>query len=137
MKSASVSGAVRDVKDMHPFRLEWPSGTGMMSDAPESSAGSPTSKVQSDGHRGGRVMTLGEQLQAIRDKSRERIPAESRLVMERAVDDLRRSGALEHVVKVGQHAPHFTLPTAGGRPVALAELLGRGPVVLSFFRGRW
>jgi hypothetical protein len=82
-------------------------------------------------------MTLSEQLQAIRDKSRERIPAESRLIMERAVDDLRRSGALEHVVKIGQRAPDFTLPTAGGRPVALPELLRRGPVVLSFFRGRW
>ena len=82
-------------------------------------------------------MTLSEQLQAIKEKSRERIPAESRAVMERAVDDLRRSGAVDRVVKVGEHAPDFTLPNATGRLVALAELFGRGPVVLSFFRGRW
>jgi len=82
-------------------------------------------------------MTLSEQFQAIKEKSRERIPAESRAIMERAVDDLRRSGFLDHVVKVGERAPHFTLPTAGGPSVALAELLRRGPVVLSFFRGRW
>jgi hypothetical protein len=82
-------------------------------------------------------MTLSEQLQAVQEKSRARIPAETRVIMERAVDDLRRSGALDRVVKVGERAPHFTLPTAGGRPVDLAELVGRGPVVLSFFRGRW
>jgi hypothetical protein len=82
-------------------------------------------------------MTLGEQLHAIKEKSRERIPPESRASMERAVDDLRRSGALDRVVKVGERAPHFALPNATGRSVDLADLLGRGPVVLSFFRGRW
>jgi hypothetical protein len=82
-------------------------------------------------------MTLSDQLQAIREKSRARIPAESRTIMERAVDELRRSGALDRVVKVGERAPRFTLPTASGRSVDLPELLGRGPVVLSFFRGRW
>ena len=82
-------------------------------------------------------MTLSEQLQTIKEKSRERIPAESRAIMERAVDDLRRSGAVDRAVKVGERAPHFTLPNAAGRSVDLAELLKRGPVVLSFFRGRW
>ena len=82
-------------------------------------------------------MTLSEQLQAIKEKSRERIPPESRAIMERAVDELRQSGALDRVVKVGERAPHFTLPAASGRAVDLTELLGRGPVVLSFFRGRW
>jgi AhpC/TSA family len=81
-------------------------------------------------------MTLNEQLQAIREKSRERIPAASRAIMERAVDDLRRSGAVDRVVKVGERAPDFKLPNAAGRPVDLAHLRGHGPVVLSFFRGR-
>ncbi len=34
-------------------------------------------------------MTLNEQLQALKEKSRERIAAESSAIMERAVDDLR------------------------------------------------
>lgn len=38
---------------------------------------------------------------------------------------------------VGQRAPDFTLPDALGRPVALADLLAQGPVVLSFYRGEW
>ena len=51
--------------------------------------------------------------------------------------DLRDSGILDRVVKVGQPAPDFTLPNRDGKPVALTALLARGPVVLSFFRGRW
>jgi hypothetical protein len=82
-------------------------------------------------------MTLKEQLQAIKEKSQERLPAESRAIMEGAVDDLRRSGAVDHVVQVGGRAPDFTLANASGRPVDLTGLLRRGPVVLSFFRGRW
>ncbi len=82
-------------------------------------------------------MTLNEQLRAIKEKSRARIPAEARAVMEAAVDDLRRAGAVERVVKVGEQAPDFTLPNAAGRSVNLAELRQRGPVVVSFFRGRW
>ncbi len=82
-------------------------------------------------------MTLGEQLQAIREKSRERIPPEARAIMERATDHLRRAGAVDRVVKVGERAPDFTLPNAAGRRIGLADLVRRGPVVLSFFRGRW
>lgn len=82
-------------------------------------------------------MTLNEQLQAIKDGSRTRIPAERRQIMERAVEDLRQSGAVDRVVKVGERAPDFTLPSAAGREVTLSDLLARGPVVLSFFRGRW
>lgn len=82
-------------------------------------------------------MTLNEQLQAMKAKSRERISAAAREIMERAVEDQRKSGALDRVVKVGQHAPNFTLPNASGKTVSLTDLLARGPVVLSFFRGRW
>jgi peroxiredoxin len=36
-----------------------------------------------------------------------------------------------------QAAPDFTLPDERGRPVHLADLLGRGPVLLLFYRGDW
>ena len=82
-------------------------------------------------------MTLKEQLDDLREKARGRIPAEARAVMERAVEDLRRSAAADHALKVGDKIPDFTLPTDDGRMVSLREELTRGPVVLSFFRGRW
>ena len=82
-------------------------------------------------------MALQERLDAIREASKARIPAEARAVMERSVDDLRRSGIMDRIAKVGQKAPDFTLPDATGQPVRLADLVARGPVVLSFYRGRW
>ncbi len=36
-------------------------------------------------------------------------------------------------LEVGQKAPDFTLPAADGRQVRLADLLGKGPVVLYTF----
>ncbi len=36
-------------------------------------------------------------------------------------------------LKVGDKAPPFTLPDTDGKPVALATLLDRGPVILAFF----
>lgn len=37
------------------------------------------------------------------------------------------------MLKVGDIAPDFTLPDQDGRPVHLAELLGKGPVLLYFY----
>jgi len=82
-------------------------------------------------------MTLRERLDAMREASKARIPAEARVVMERNIDELRTSGIMERVARVGQRAPDFTLPNASGQSVRLADLLARGPVVLSFYRGRW
>jgi len=82
-------------------------------------------------------MTLQERLDAMREASKARIPAEARAVMQRSIDDLRASGIMERVARVGQPAPDFTLLNARGQPVRLADLAARGPVVLSFYRGRW
>jgi hypothetical protein len=82
-------------------------------------------------------MTLQEKLDALREASRTRVPPEARAVMQRSIEDLRASGIMNRIVKVCQKAPDFTLPNAAGRPVGLAELRARGPVVLSFYRGRW
>lgn len=50
---------------------------------------------------------------------------------------LRASGIMNRVVRVGQTAPDFALPNVDGRSVSLAQPRARGPVVLSFYRGRW
>jgi thiol-disulfide isomerase/thioredoxin len=38
---------------------------------------------------------------------------------------------------VGETAPAFKGQDAAGRPVELAHLLKKGPVVLYFYRGQW
>ena len=82
-------------------------------------------------------MSLAEKLDAIRAASKTRIPPAAAAVMQRAIEDARASGILDRVIKTGQPAPDFTLPNTEGRPVSLGALLAKGPVVLSFFRGRW
>jgi hypothetical protein len=82
-------------------------------------------------------MSLQEQLDGLRAKSQARIPPEVQIVMHRSIEELRASGILSRVPKVGDPAPDFTLPDAAGQPVSLAGLLAKGPVVVSFYRGRW
>jgi len=82
-------------------------------------------------------MSLEDKLAAIREMAKTRQPPEVRAVMLKATDDLRASGIMDRIAKVGSIAPDFTLPNAAGQPVSLAELRARGPVVVSFYRGRW
>lgn len=82
-------------------------------------------------------MALQEKLDAIREMAKSRIPAELMTVMERGTADLRNSGIMDRITRVGQPAPAFALPNGDGRSISLADLTARGPVVLSFYRGRW
>lgn len=82
-------------------------------------------------------MSLQEKLDALKAQSKTRLPPEAQVVFQRAIDDLRASGILDRVPRVGTRAHDFTLPDSTGRPASLSALLAQGPVVLSFFRGRW
>lgn len=64
-------------------------------------------------------------------------PANIHPVMERATAELIASGAASRALKVGDMAPLFTLKDADGVPQSSADLLARGPLVLSFYRGVW
>ncbi len=82
-------------------------------------------------------MSLAEQLDAMREASGKRIPADKRVVMGQATVDLRESGILHGVAKPGDRLPEFSLRNAHGVEVHSADLLGQGAVVLSVFRGTW
>jgi peroxiredoxin len=64
-------------------------------------------------------------------------PPEIHPVMERATAELIASGQAGRALKAGDRAPGFTLNDPDGRPVSSAELLSKGPLVLSFYRGVW
>jgi hypothetical protein len=82
-------------------------------------------------------MSLNEDLETRRAISRKHIPSDKLVVMDRAVENLVRSGITASCLKEGDTAPDFGLPNAAGKPVSLQELLTKGPVVLSFYRGGW
>jgi hypothetical protein len=82
-------------------------------------------------------MNLQQKLDIIRQGFEKEAPPEALAVMHRVTDDLRSAGAADRALKEGQRAPHFDLETSRGRRVSLRGLLGRGPVVITFFRGIW
>jgi len=57
--------------------------------------------------------------------------------MHRATAELLASGAAERALKAGDRAPKFTLKDTGRRKVSSRELLARGPLVVTFYRGVW
>jgi peroxiredoxin len=85
----------------------------------------------------GTNMTLRDELRAMYESGRQRLPAEVREIMKRNADELAASGLAERALGVGDRAPRFTLPSATGRRLSLDELLAEGPVVLTFYRGAW
>ena len=82
-------------------------------------------------------MSLKDELTSLRERAEARRPPEIVSAMHRAVDELRASGAPGRVLKVGDAAPHWALPNADERMVDSTMLLDRGPLVVTFYRGRW
>jgi hypothetical protein len=82
-------------------------------------------------------MNLQEQLNAVKAKFEATAPKNAIAIMHRAIDELRNSGILEHTLKVGDTAPDFTLKNAEGKIISSKELLTKGPLILSFYRGKW
>jgi peroxiredoxin len=82
-------------------------------------------------------MTLKADLDAFRSGFMTKVPPEIREAMTRADLELAASGITQHAIKAGNRAPDFRLPDARGGHVQLRDLLAKGPVVLSFYRGGW
>lgn len=65
-------------------------------------------------------------------------PTQAQLdVMHRATTELIASGLADRALKAGDVAPSFALSDAEGHVVGSKELLARGPLVVSFYRGVW
>jgi peroxiredoxin len=82
-------------------------------------------------------MSLQEELDRFRREFLAKVPAEVPATMARADAELAVQQVTRSALKAGDTAPDFTLPDAAGRPVSLYETLGRGPVILIFYRGGW
>jgi len=82
-------------------------------------------------------MSLASKLDAIREAGAKRVPEDKRAVMGAALRALRESGIDRGFIKAGDQLPDFALGNARGQVVRSAELLDRGAVVLTVFRGHW
>jgi peroxiredoxin len=83
------------------------------------------------------MSSLQDQLDTITASTRQLVPEERLAVGERAVQELLNSGLAEKILPVGAQAPSFELRDSSGRLVRSEDMLSLGPLVVSFFRGRW
>ena len=81
--------------------------------------------------------TLQAKLDAMRAGSAKRIPEDSRAIMHAHTQRLIESGQAERALGEGDPAPQFGLLDTAGQPWRSPELLQRGPLVVTFFRGHW
>ena len=57
--------------------------------------------------------------------------------LHRSIEELIASGIAERALKAGDTAPGFSLPDADGKSVSSKDMLARGPLVVTFYRGVW
>jgi peroxiredoxin len=83
-------------------------------------------------------LPLQGKLDALRNEFETKMaPPEMVAVMHRVTEELITSGQAERALKAGDQAPDFVLPDPDGNMVSSNDLLGTGPLVLTFYRGFW
>ncbi len=82
-------------------------------------------------------MTLQNQLDAFKEQFKKMAPSDAFEAFGRSTQELIESGQAERALKAGDTAPDFVLTDSDRNEVALKELLVKGPVVLTFYRGVW
>jgi len=83
-------------------------------------------------------MSLQDRLDALKAEFEARMaPPEVVAVMHRVTDELIASGQAERALKAGDRAPTIMLPDPEGKPVSSQDLLAKGPLVVTFYRGVW
>ncbi len=82
-------------------------------------------------------MSLADKLNEIKSGAIKMIPPERLEIMLKATKDLKSSGIMDGVAKVGDRLPDFELKNTEGDVVRSSDLLSQGAVVLTVFRGSW
>src|SRR4051812_47723124 len=82
-------------------------------------------------------MSLQEKLDAFKADFERKVPPEIVSTMHQSTAALIASGQAERALGTSDVMPSFSLPDAGGGLVVSTDLLTRGPLVVTFFRGGW
>ena len=82
-------------------------------------------------------MEFQQKLESIKNRIEGNMPPSYLKIMHKATHDLEQSGIQDKVLKVGASAPAFELTDQDGETVSSQELLSKGMLVLTFYRGVW
>lgn len=83
------------------------------------------------------AQSLKERLDARRAEFLATAPADKALSYQTGIDAVAASGIYGRALKTGATAPEFTLKNAEGQLTRLSDLLKKGPVLLTWYRGGW
>ena len=83
------------------------------------------------------MSTLQERLDQIKAGFLGQVPDEVKNIMANAEEEIRGSGIMSRVAEAGSGLPSFDLADTDGSTVGSADLLARGPLVLTVYRGAW
>jgi peroxiredoxin len=82
-------------------------------------------------------MSLANQLSAVYENFRQNAPASVSEPIKAASQDIQASFQPELAIQVGTTLPDFHLSDAVGKKITRADLLAKGPLLISFYRGEW
>ena len=82
-------------------------------------------------------MELQQSLDRLKERIEGGMPSEFVSIMHQATRDLEASGIGNDILKAGDKAPLFKLPNQKGELVSSEEILAKGPLVITFYRGVW
>jgi len=81
--------------------------------------------------------SLKQQTEALYQEYKSQVPAEIMNIIDRATEELVETNIGHTCLQTGDRIPTFSLPDAYGQEVRVDELLAKGPLVVSFYRGGW
>jgi len=82
-------------------------------------------------------MRLQDKIRAFNEETLAGIPQETINIMVNATEELAASGIVNRALAKGDTMPSYSLPDIFGRIVTSADMLSKGPLVISFYRGSW
>jgi peroxiredoxin len=82
-------------------------------------------------------MTFQERLAKLKETIESGLSQEAIDIMHNATKTLQETGIEDTILKVGEKAPEFALPDQNGKLVSSKDLLKKGPIIITFYRGVW
>ena len=82
-------------------------------------------------------MSLKAQIDAYNVQKDAKLPADVLALMNTTNEELIAQHIKDNALQIGQKVQNFSLANHNGENIELADLLKKGPVIISFYRGGW
>lgn len=82
-------------------------------------------------------MSIKEKLEDLANKSSKAVPENIAKVMSKFQEDLKAKDILKNIKKVGDKIQNFSLKNYNNETVELNDLLKKGKLIVTFYRGNW